>query len=265
METWNATDYAKNSSEQQKWARELIAKLHLRGDERVLDLGCGDGKVTAEIAHQLPRGEIVGVDLSQEMIDFAIATFHQPNLRFERADARALNFENEFDVVFSNAVLHWVYDHEPALRGIRGSLKPGGRILLQMGGRGNAADVLETVTELTRDPRWSQYFTDFSFRYGFHGPEDYTRWLLDAGFDPRRVELIPKDMIHATRERFAGWLRTTWMPWTDRIPEQMREMFIDEVVDRYLRVHAADADGRVHVAMVRLEVEATARAKAPAM
>ncbi len=258
MPTWNATDYAKNSSEQQKWARELIAKLHLRGDERVLDLGCGDGKVTAEIAEQLPRGRIVGVDLSQEMIDFATRTFHRPNLSFDHADARSLNFENEFDIVFSNAVLHWVYDHEPILRGIHRSLKTGGRILLQMGGRGNARGMLATATELTHDPRWSRYFTDFNFRYGFHGPEEYTRWLTAAGFHAGRVELIPKDMTHATPERFAGWVRTTWIPWTDRIPPAERETFIADLVARYLELHPVDEAGRVHVAMVRLEVEATA-------
>lgn len=256
MATWNATEYAKNSSEQQKWARELIAKLHLHGDERVLDLGCGDGKVTAEIAEQLPRGEIVGVDLSQDMVDFAKRTFDVPNLSFSQADARSLNFENEFDVVFSNAVLHWVYDHEPVLRGIRRSLKTGGRILLQMGGRGNAAGVLAVVTNLTRAARWSRYFTDFNFRYGFHGPEEYTDWLTAAGFHVKRVELIPKDMTHATPERFAGWLRTTWMPWTDRIPNAERETFIADLVACYLRSHPLDEAGRVHVAMVRLEVEA---------
>jgi trans-aconitate methyltransferase len=257
MATWNATEYAKNSSEQQKWARELIAKLNLRGEERVLDLGCGDGKVTAEIADQLPRGEVVGVDLSQEMIDFAKHTFDRPNVSFAQADARALEFDNEFDVIFSNAVLHWIYDHQPVLRGIRRSLKTGGRILLQMGGRGNAAGVLATVNEVTRDPRWAPFFTNFHFRYGFHGPEDYTRWLTDAGFHPQRVELIPKDMTHTTADRFAGWLRSTWMPWTDRVPQAQREEFIAAIVDRYLHAHPPDDVGRVHVAMVRLEVEAT--------
>ena len=259
MATWNATDYAKNSSEQQKWARELIAKLNLRGDERVLDLGCGDGKVTAEIAQQLPRSEIVGVDLSQEMIDFAQRTFDQPNLSFAHGDATALTFNKEFDVVFSNAVLHWVYDHVPVLNGIDRALKPGGRILLQMGGRGNAAGILAIVNEIACRERWSPYFASFSFRYGFHGPEGYSRWLTDAGFRPRRVELIPKDMTHATRERFTGWFRTTWMPWTDRIPAAYREEFIADVIGTYLQTQPHDDTGRVHVAMVRLEVEADVR------
>ena len=259
MATWNATDYAKNSSEQQKWARELIAKLNLRGDERVLDLGCGDGKVSAEIAQRLPRGEVVGVDLSREMIDFAQRTFDQLNLSFAHGDATSLTFNNAFDVIFSNAVLHWIYDHVPVLNGIRRALKRDGRILLQMGGRGNAAGILAAVNEVACSEQWSPYFADFSFRYGFHGPKEYSRWLTDAGFRPHRVELIPKDMIHVTRDSFTGWFRTTWMPWTDRIPVTHREEFITAVIDGYLGSHPLDDAGRVHVAMVRLEVEADVR------
>jgi trans-aconitate methyltransferase len=258
MATWNAMDYAKNSSEQQKWARELITKLHFRGDERVLDLGCGDGKVSAEIAGQLPHGKVLGVDLSQAMIDFATRTFALANLSFAQADARAMRLEREFNVVFSNAVLHWVYDHVPVLQGICRALRPGGRILLQMGGRGNAANVLAAVNEVTHETRWSSCFEGFNFRYGFHGPEEYTRWLTDAGLQPQRVELIPKDMTHPTVERFAGWFRTTWLPWLECVPQAQREPFIAAVVERYLAAHPADGAGRIHVAMVRLEVEATA-------
>src|SRR5277367_6388290 len=83
---WNAAEYAANSTVQQSWARELIAKLHLRGDEHVLDVGCGDGKVTAEIARAVPRGSVAGIDASAEMIGFARKTFPAgrfPNLKFQ--------------------------------------------------------------------------------------------------------------------------------------------------------------------------------------
>src|SRR5262249_40878831 len=116
MTQWNAQDYSKNSSEQQKWARELIEKLAIRGDESVLDIGCGDGKVTAEIASRAGRGRVVGIDRSQQMIDFAGAAFPSgahANLSFQRMDASELSFDREFNVVFSNAALHWIVDHRP--------------------------------------------------------------------------------------------------------------------------------------------------------
>lgn len=91
---WNAADYAANSVVQQAWARELIAKLNLRGDERVLDVGCGDGKVSAEIARAVSRGSVVGVDASPQMIKFARAAFPSgkiPNLKFRVMDARKIS------------------------------------------------------------------------------------------------------------------------------------------------------------------------------
>lgn len=260
MPTWNPHDYATHSSQQQLWARELIAKLNLKGDERVLDIGCGDGKVTAEIASLLPRGCIVGIDKSAEMIQFATRNFpsqEHPNLSFDQMDASALRFHDEFDIIFSNAALHWIQDHRPVLHGISTALKSSGRILLQMGGAGNAAGVLATVSPIMREPEWSPYFVDFQFRYGFHGPTEYRQWLSEAGLSAQRVELIPKDMTHANITAFAGWIRTTWMPWIQPVPESRREEFIQHLVKRYVAAHPTDSAGQVHVEMVRLEVEAT--------
>ena len=263
MVKWDAEDYAKNSSAQLVWARELIGKLELSGCERVLDLGCGDGKISAEIARMLPRGKVVGIDKSQEMVDFAADAFPNeqwPNLRFWRADAVRLEFREEFDVVFSSATLHWVKDHGPVLRGISRALKPGGRVLLQMGGRGNADAILNLMEESRAKPKWSRYFGGFEYPYGFYGPEEYGKWLSDAGLKANRVELIPKDMAQQGKEGLAGWVRTTWLPYTQRVPEELREEFIDEVVGRFVEANPPDSEGLVHVQMLRLEVEAIRQA-----
>jgi trans-aconitate 2-methyltransferase len=135
---WNAEDYAKHSSPQYQWAKELIPKLKLSGNERLLDIGCGDGKITAVLAKSLPQGRIIGVDNSEDMINLARANFPSstyPNLSFQVMDARVLSFECYFDRVFSNAALHWVIDHRPILRGVQRSLRNGGRLLFQMGGK----------------------------------------------------------------------------------------------------------------------------------
>lgn len=256
--TWDAEDYARASSEQQKWARELIGKLGLKGEERVLDIGCGDGKVTAEIAARVPKGRVTGVDNSTAMIQLARGRHADAvNLEFSIADARALPFREGFDVVFSNAALHWVRNHRPVVRGIARCLRPGGRALLQMGGRGNAAGILAAVDEMIRGNGWRDHFRGCAFPYGFHGPEEYEAWLNESGLRPTRVELIPKDMVHPGREGLAGWVRTTWLPYTQRVPDDRREAFIRELVDRYLADHPLDDSGKAHVDMVRLEVEAT--------
>ncbi|NEP60398.1 MAG: methyltransferase domain-containing protein [Symploca sp. SIO2G7] len=257
--TWDALDYAKSSSAQHIWARELITKLNLQGDERVLDIGCGEGKVTAEIANLVPDGSVVGIDSSEVMLELAetrypTSTF--PNLQFLYADACQLPFEQEFTVIFSNATLHWIQDHASVLQGISNSLQLGGKILLQMGGRGNAAEIIRVVEEMTNSSQWRRYFANFPFPYGFYSPQEYQHWLKDVGLQPIRLELMPKDMTHKGSRGLAGWIRTTWLPYTQQLPEQMREDFVTELVDCYLEDHPVTEDGLTHVKMVRLEVEA---------
>nr|QNO41744.1 hypothetical protein DFJPHHJL_00001 [Methanosarcinales archaeon ANME-2c ERB4] len=129
--------------------------------------------------------------------------------------------------------------------------------MLQMGGRGNAAEILEVLDAVLENERWSRYFTDFPIPYGFYGPEEYGVWLEKVGIAAVRVELIPKDMIHEGREGLAAWIRTTWLPYTQKVPEGLRGEFIREIVDRYIEKHPPDDQGTAHIRMMRLEVEAT--------
>jgi trans-aconitate 2-methyltransferase len=122
-------------------AREVLALLDLKGSERVLDVGCADGKITAEVATRVPRGEVLGVDASQDMITFASSHFGpavRPNLRFEVADARQLRFKNELDLVVSFNALHWIPEQEAALRSIRSAMTADGRALLRLFPRASA-------------------------------------------------------------------------------------------------------------------------------
>jgi len=258
MYCWNPGDYARHSEAQKKWARELLGRLSLREDERVLDIGCGDGSMTAEIARLLPEGSVVGIDSSPEMIDFAKKHSMEglDNLTFLCCDVRDLALSREFDLAFSNAALHWVADHLPMLQRVRQSLRPSGRVLFQMGGKGNAATVTETMHRLILEEPWRPFFEDFSPPYRFYGAEEYQDLVRAAGFVPVRVELIPKAASHKGREGLSGWIRTTWLPYTQRVPAKMRDRFVAEVVARYEREHPRDEEGCFHVMMMRLEVEA---------
>jgi trans-aconitate 2-methyltransferase len=259
MYKWNAQEYAKNSSAQKQWAMGLLTKLHLKGRERVLDIGCGDGKITAVIAAQVPNGSVVGIDSSAEMIGFSknnFPTASHPNLSFELMDASALTFDGEFDLVFSSSVLHWVADHRPVLSGIKRGLKPGGRVILQMGGRGNAAEMFTSFESLSKTGKWSKYFANFSAPWNFYGPEEYRGWVAAAGFSKVRVELVTKDMVQKGKKGLAGWVRTTWLPYIHTLPETLREEFVNELVGKYIESHPLDNEGNVHMKMVRLEVEA---------
>jgi trans-aconitate 2-methyltransferase len=259
---WNAKDYARNSSAQLQWAQELIAKLALQGCESVLDIGCGDGKITRCLALAAKNGNVLGIDQSEDMIRLASEQFPStkyPNLSFLRMDATKIRLSERFDAAFSNAALHWVKNHLAVLRGVHDCLKSGGKILFQMGGCGNAADVFLAIEKVVRRERWRRYYEDFKTPYHFCAPEEYEAWLLQSHFRPVRLELVRKDMQHRGAEGFQGWLRTTWHPYTDRLPPELRDAFLSELVETYLAAHPIDALGNTHVKMVRLEVEAYSR------
>jgi trans-aconitate 2-methyltransferase len=298
---WNAADYAANSAAQQIWARELIAQLQLRGDEHVLDVGCGDGKMTAELARSVPQGSVTGIDASPEMIRFARGNFSpgkHPNLEFQICDARNISLaalsspspppKEEragerrrlissskplapalsplgrgeggetagFDIVFSSSVLHWVEDHPAFLSGAATCLRPGGRLVVSCGGKGNAHDVFVALRPQMRLKRWCSFFRKLEKPYFFYSPAEYEKWLPRFGFKTNRVKLSPKDAVYRGRDGFAAWFRTTWLPYTQRVPENLRNEFVAAVTDRYLAKHPPDVAGRVHVKMVRLEIDA---------
>ncbi|HEX4487743.1 MAG TPA: methyltransferase domain-containing protein [Terriglobales bacterium] len=245
---WNPADYARHSQGQEVFARELIASLNLQPNEDVLDLGCGDGRMTAEIAKLAPAGRVVGVDRSGEMVAFAAENFYSSNLSFQVADAAALPFREEFDTVYSSAVLHWVPDHNAALAGIARSLRPGGRCLLQMGGKGNGVEMTRAFEQTGAKPS--------GFTYAFHGAEEYRGMVEAAGLVADSVALIPKDMLHSSLAALTGWLRTAWQPYHRDIPEEHKASFLETVTHRYAQAHPAEPDGAFHVLMMRLQVRA---------
>jgi trans-aconitate methyltransferase len=205
---------------------------------------------------------VLGSDASAEMVAFAKKTFPPtkiPNLKFAVADAREIGGgkpENSFDLVFSNAALHWVDDHEKFLRGAAAALKPGGRLVVSCGGKGNAHDVFLALRPEMRLKRWREFFRGMPMPYFFYAPGDYEKWLPKFGFKIHMLKLAPKDATYAGADGFATWLRTTWLPFVQRVPENLREEFIAAVTVRYLAKHPPDAGGQVRVRMVRLEIEA---------
>src|SRR5262245_56621982 len=135
MTEWNATEYSQRSGLQKAMAEEVLALLDLQGSERVLDIGCGDGKIAAEIAARVPQGAVGGGDASQDMIAVAASHFRpavRPNLRFEVADARVLPFRNEFNRIVSFNALHWMPEQDAALRSIRSAMTSDGQALLRL-------------------------------------------------------------------------------------------------------------------------------------
>ncbi|MDZ7992473.1 MAG: class I SAM-dependent methyltransferase [Nostoc sp. EfeVER01] len=262
MDKWYPEDYCKNSSDQQKWAQEAIFKLNLKGNESILDIGCGDGKVTADIASYIPNGSVIGIDNSSEMIEFAQKTFSPsdfPNLTFQLADAKNLNFNKKFDVIVSFFCLHWIIDHIPVITGIERSLKPNGRVLLQFTGKTNNSHINTVMSKVMSSASWSKYFDEFTWPWGFYEPNEYKNWLENVGLKVNRVELLSTTKgIFEGKERLNGFIRTILFPFTARIPKVLQQNFVEEIGKTYLETYPSDRMGFIYVPpVVRLEVDAT--------
>jgi trans-aconitate 2-methyltransferase len=237
---WDARRYDQVDSLQKWIADKHLANLELDGTERVLDIGCGEGKVTAEVAQRLAHGSVLGIDPSTRMISFARSHFpkdQHPNLGFEVADARTLPYRNAFDLVISFNALHWVHDQDAALRGIRTALRASGRTFLQFVPQGSRKCLEDVIEETCRSERWVRYF-DERHRppYVHFTPEEYAQLAERSGLRVERLERELYSWDFGGREAFAAWADVTFVEWTRRIPKDEHASFIAEVLDGYERI-----------------------------
>jgi trans-aconitate 2-methyltransferase len=257
MEEWNASEYNQNSTLQAAMAEEQLGQLKLEGVERVLDVGCGDGKITAEIASRVPRGSVLGVDPSQNMVAFATRQFGpatQANLRFEVADVRRLTYRREFDRVVSFNALHWVPEQGEALRSIRAALTDAGQALLRFVPEGPRKSIEDVLEDVRHTARWAGYFTDFQKPYAHFSPQEYQDLATHYGFRVLRMGLEDRSWDFQTRDSFTSFARATFVEWTRHLPESDWPAFITEVLDRYRAVAAASPQEANTFKFYQLEV-----------
>ena len=246
--------YKLASGQQKTWGRTLIGELALRGDERILDLGCGDGSLTAELAALVPRGSVLGVDASASMIETARKDHAGPNLRFEQLDIDAINFQAEFDVVFSNATLHWIKDHESLLKNVFDGLKRGGAARFQFAASGNCSTLIRVVREVMAQRHYAAYFRDFDWPWYMPTAEEY-RSLLDAAlFVETKVWCENADKHFESADAMTKWIdQPSLVPFLARIDRKDRQRFRDAVVERMIKETMQD-DGTCFETFRRINV-----------
>lgn len=253
---WDARTYHRVSDPQFAWGQKLLSRLELRGDETVLDAGCGSGRLTAVLAERLPQGRVLALDASTNMLDqaqHALAQFG-PKVELLQADLAALTLNQAVDVVFSNATFHWVLDHQTLFNGVFRALRPGGRLLAQCGGAGNLDRLRTRARRKMTDHRFAASFEGFTDAWYYAGPEDTERRLQAAGFVDAKAWLEPAPTRFANAEAFRQFLEAVVLRvhvarLTD--PPQ-RQDFLNELVDEA----AADPDPYT-LDYVRLNLEAS--------
>jgi trans-aconitate 2-methyltransferase len=241
---WNASEYDRLSALQASMAEEVLSLLKLQGSERILDIGCGNGKTTAAIAARVPQGSLTGVDASADMIAFA--TDHwipaHPNLRFAVADARKLPFDHEFDLIVSFNALHWIPDQALPLQAIRSAIKPGGIVQLRLVSKGERKSLEDVIEETSLSSRWAVYFECFHDPYLHLTPQQYGALAEQNGLHVMSCRTTDKAWDFQSRANFLAFSKVTMVEWTQHVPEAERSAFIADVLDCYRHV-AAQAPG----------------------
>lgn len=208
---WNAAEYHRLSAPQFHWGQRVLSELHLRGDERVLDAGCGTGKLTQILLHNLPRGRIVGLDVSRNMVMHArpgLQAEFGDRAQFVAADLVALPFHEAFDGIFSTASFHWVLDHDLLFRNLFAALRPGGWLHAQCGGGPNIARLRGRVRVLSQTAEFAPWLADFTEPWFFSGAETAKDGLRRAGFEDIHTGLEAAAVTVSSAEEFHDYLRT---------------------------------------------------------
>ncbi|MBN8865963.1 MAG: methyltransferase domain-containing protein [Solirubrobacterales bacterium] len=181
---WDAGKYARVSTPQQEWSGAVIDRLPLRGDEYVLDAGCGSGNVTETLLQRLPEGRVIGVDGSPSMVEQARERLgDDPRASFDCQNLTELELDEPVDQVFSNATFHWIHDHDRLFRSLARATRPGGGLVAQCGGRGNVSEVVDALRVVNREEPFVTHLGEYEDLWNFAGPEETEIRLVDAGYE----------------------------------------------------------------------------------
>ena len=225
---WDAATYERVSGPQEEWARIVLDRLELRGDETVLDAGCGSGRVTKLLLERLPRGHVVAVDSAPSMVEHARAALGDRATVFQ-TDLAELELEEPVDAVFSNAVFHWIPDHDALFAHLHDALRPGGQLVVQCGGAGNIERFHGIAGRVAAREPYAEHFDGWGGPWNFAGEEETRERLERAGFPDPQVWLNPHP-VHPDDPR--AFIRTVCLgPHLQRLPEELREGYLDAVTE----------------------------------
>jgi trans-aconitate 2-methyltransferase len=254
---WDAAEYEAVSAPQTGWGANFLGvfleRRGLRGDEAVIDAGCGTGRVTELLLRHLPRGTVLAVDASEAMVEAARGRFAgDGRVRVVRQDLRELEVGELVDVIFSTATFHWIVDHERLFGRLARALKPGGRLVAQCGGKGNIDRTMAATEEVMGEDRFEKAFAGWEGVWNFADPETTKARLEAAGFEGVETWLHEEPTRFGSVGELARFLKTVVLRrHIMALPEGERDPFSTAVAARLAE------DGLLVVDYVRLNMLAT--------
>jgi trans-aconitate 2-methyltransferase len=264
---WDAVSYHRLSNRQHEWGQKVLARLALRGDETIIDAGCGTCRVTSELAGLIPRGRVLAVDLSENMLVKArgylssaeaggnqksIITNQKSPIHLICADLAALPFREIADGIFSTAAFHWVKDHDRLFQNLHIALKPGGWLEAQCGGGPNLLRLRQRAEVLMSRAPFAPYFAGWQPPQFYADQQSTEQRLRAAGFLGIAVWVHPAGFAIDNADEYRQYLATvTLHQHVARITEPaLRERFLDELTNQAL------ADPELHLDYWRMNIHA---------
>ncbi len=234
---WNSTVYHRLSGPQVSWGKKVLARLKLRGDETVLDAGCGTGRLTAELLGVLPMGRVIGVDLSQNMLHSAhehLSAQFGTKLTLVACDLLYLPFKRVFDVVVSTAAFHWVLDHDRLFANLHAALVPEGRLEAQCGGGPNLRRLRDRANALLDTPKFASLFRGFREPWLYQDAAQSAAALARAGFVEVETSLEAAPTVLDDAEHYRDFVRNMiFRRHLENLPsEDLRAQFMDELTQQ---------------------------------
>jgi trans-aconitate 2-methyltransferase len=247
--------YKQASSHQKEWGNKIISEFNFQGNEHILDLGCGDGVLTAGLAALVPDGFVAGIDASKGMIDTA-RKLESKNLHFRHLDINLLDYRDEFDLVFSNATLHWVKDHERLLKNVYRALKKDGILRFNFAADGNCSNFFRVVRETIKKPEFAGDLGNFDWPWYMPATEEYKALVDRSSFKESEVWGENADRYFENEEAMVKWIdQPSLVPFLEKISPAQKENFRNYVVVEMIAATRKD-DGRCFETFRRINARA---------
>ncbi len=255
---WRADEYHKLSLAQDSAAKEFLKRLQVEKNASILDIGCGNGKISAKLAKMAEKGQVLGIDKSKEMISFARENFpkdHHANLIFKIRDAQKLLFKGKFDMIFSSFALQWIENKNLFFQKAYRALKKDGKLAMIVP-TGVSPELEQAVHTLIMLPKWREYFHGFHPNWFFSDSKSIKHLIIENTFKVDYSHFSIQEVEFPSREAFERYV-LLWFPYLKPLPEDLREGFFRDVLEEYFRLLPVQSDGTVLLRIPKIDIIAT--------
>lgn len=246
-------DYHEKPSGSQEEIARIAESDFFANSKEVLDVGCGDGRLTAFFADKLPGISFIGCDVSQAMVHYASREYNFPNLSFLEKNAEDLGFENQFDTIVSFNCLHWIKNQKRALQQIFSALKPGGKALLIATPDSSNNDFKTACFNVILSFRWLPYFITFRSVHSFHTEQEYRKLLNNAGFLIEKIEIRKTELLFKDRNELDPFLKAILTP-LQHLDPSYQPAFLEDFFQELNKQGRVDAEGVIHIFFDQIEL-----------